>query len=280
MFLASKICNRFMRFLSVFLVAFVTQAHSQTIAGKLINCDGVGVEFAHIYFPEVLKGTISDSLGNFILAGGMPFKHIQISCLGYYDTIVSVSGISNKPICLRSKEYEIDEVSKVARRSVELLVGCKQKRPNDITFTNTQDKKSIGWITYFPRNSSASIKSFAVFLNEVSSPNCKLHVRILSPDTTHQTLGFDIMKSERWIDSLKKGWNEVDLSNQMLRFSKHGVIVHFYITGIEPTDRLVIGGTSNNVDYGWVSSMDYTIDRALIIGRKKYKPALQLKILE
>lgn len=268
-----------MRFLFVLFVVFVQQAQSQTITGKLVDSKGVGIEFAYVYYPEIVKGTITDSLGNFTLNGSMPFKRLQVSCLGYYDTIVPVDAISNKPICLRAKEYEIDEVSIVAKKGVELVIGCKQKRPNDITFANSQEEKSIGWITYFPRNSSASIKSFAVYLKEVRSPRSKLHVRILYPDTTQKTLGFDIMKSVSSIENLKKGWNEVDLTNAMLRFSKHGIIVHFYITGIEPTDRLVISGTSNS-DYGWVSSTDYTKDCGLSIGQKKYKPALRLKILE
>jgi hypothetical protein len=104
-----------------------------------------------------------------------------------------------------------------------------------------------------------------------------LHFRLLDPDTTFHSLGFDKLKTDKYAENLQKGWNDIELGDENIRFSKNGIIVFFYFTDSIYGDTISISCSSNNSDYSWMSSTIYSKDYSF--GRKQ-KPAMRLKIYQ
>lgn len=262
------------------LYYFNSICSAQVIKGRVISGEnGKGVAYASVLYPEILKGTIADSLGYFQIERVAMFKNILISAVGFSNKLVPVEEISLNPIKLETREYQMNEFSVSGHKSIELLIGCNMKNPHSTTFNLGESNESkIGFHMYFPRNSQAKMKSIGLYINKVSNPKTKLHFRILEPDTTFKTLGTDQLKTDLWIGNLKHGWNEIELTNEDVRFSKYGIIVSFYFTEMKEGDILIIPTTANDPDYSWMSSTDYRKDFSF--GPRKVKPALRINIIE
>jgi|WetSurMetagenome_2_1015567.scaffolds.fasta_scaffold29134_1 hypothetical protein len=110
--------------------------------------------------------------------------------------------------------------------------------------------------------------------------NVELYIRVLEPDTTYKTLGKDMMATYKKLKNLHNGWNDIDFTNENIRFSHNGLIIMFYITVLEGFNGVTINCSSNETDYTWMSSTDFRKDFPLIFGNKSYRPAIRLKIKE
>ncbi len=269
-----------MRFLAIlFFVIVCSQVKAQQLTGQVVDRDGVGVVCAHVFYPETLKGTTTNATGYFSMTQIPKLKNILVSCVGYSDTIIPIETIIGGTIKLRKKEYHLEEVSVIAKRSEEIFIGSK-KKPKGITFLLKGDKKDYkGWFLYFPRNSNAKLKSIGLHIRKFNNPNIKLHFRVLAPDALYKTLGTDLLLNDIE-EPIKKGWTFIDFTKENIRFTKNGLIVAFYLTGMEKNDEVVISGIANEPEYSWMSSLNYKLDCSLKFGDKKHKPALQMLILE
>ena len=267
----------------VFLLVVSLKTKAQQLTGHIVDKNGVGIENVHVFYPETLKGTITDSLGYFILKQIPQFKNILVSCIGFCDTIIPIENILDTNIQLRKREYIIEEISVVADKKEELLIGCQKRNPNGVNFNTKGSKKKIkgwsGWFFYFSRNSNAKVKSIGLHIRKFDNPNIKLHLRILAPDTTYKTLGTDLLLKDISVP-IKKGWNFIDFTNEKIRFTENGLILVFSITGLEENNEIDISGIANEPGYSWMSSLDYEKDFSLKLGNKKHKPAVRMLILE
>ncbi|TFH22426.1 MAG: carboxypeptidase-like regulatory domain-containing protein, partial [Bacteroidia bacterium] len=71
--------------ISVFLVVFLTPAHSQGIRGKITDLEGEPVPFAAIYVKELTRGTTNNALGTFSLPLPRGTYTIFFRSLGYTE---------------------------------------------------------------------------------------------------------------------------------------------------------------------------------------------------
>lgn len=265
------------------LLLSIFEAKSQNLTGRIVNkLDGKGICNAHIFYPETLTGSVTDSSGNFVLKLNPNFDKIIISSIGFNDTTLETSKLPKDTIYLTEKIYPIEEVSVFSSRKEEKIIGCKKKNPNDITF-NLMGKENNNWsgfFMYFQNKSNAKVESVGIHIRKIKNSNAKLHFRILEPDTTFNTLGKDKLKEDLIIEHVREGWNTVDLSDEIIYFPEKGLIVVFYISGLEKDEKYILSGICNEPDYSWMSSTNYMKDFSLTIGNKKYKPALRMTIIE
>ncbi len=76
-----------------------------------------------------------------------------------------------------------------------------------------------GFFMYFPGHFGAKLNSTGLYISNILNPNIKLHFRLLDPDTSFHSLGFDKLKSDKYVENLKKGWNEIDLGDEIENIS-------------------------------------------------------------
>jgi len=282
-----------MRYLIViFLLVFVFNTNAQQLTGQIVDSDGIGVANAHVFYPEILKGTMTDSLGNFNLKQIPQFKNILVSCIGFCDTIILIDNFSDSNIQLRRREYIIKEVPVIVDKKEKLIIGSKKKKPNGVNFIVNGVKKGNNrrdeftkvsnsantFFFYFPGNSNAKVKSVGLHIRKINNPNIKMDCRILAPDTTHTTLGMDLLQIEKSI-SLNKGWNFIDLNNENIRFPDNGLILVFNFNCLEGNYNINISGSPSE-EYSWMSSLNYKKDFGIINKSKSHKPAVRMLILD
>jgi hypothetical protein len=263
--------------LIVFLLSLSTQG--QVIMNRVIDSKTQkGIPYASILFPETFTGTISDSLGYFELKNQLNRKKVIILCIGYRDTLIDVENLVKKPIQLTAKEYMLEDVTITGNLRKNRLLGCKEKNPVGITLKVSSNG---GFRIYFPKKSDGMIKTVGIYVNETTSnKETKLHFRFLEPDSTYHQIGIDKLQTVKTIDLLHKGWNEIDLGSERLNFSSNGLIVYFFFTDLTEDQPICISCSSNEPDYTSVNSTDYRKDFPMIIGNKKYRPAIRMNIIE
>lgn len=266
--------------LGLIFISLSIQISAQEITGLVVDENGVGVENVHIFYPEILSGTSTDSLGFFSLKHIPQLKNVLISCIGYCDTTIAISELNKEKIRLKKKKYKIKEIAVVASAKDEIKVGCKKRKPNGINIILNKKNDNHGYyLFYFARNSYAKVKSISMHIRSYNGENIRLHFRVLAPDTTMKTLGSDMIYQDLSIP-IQKGWNTIDLSNENVRFTKNGLIIAFSVSGINSGDFIDISGNAND-DYSWMSSLDYKKDFGIQFRtEKKHKPAIQIIILE
>ena len=274
-----------MRFLvGLFLLFFCFQIKAQQLTGYVVDKDSVGILGAHVFYPEIIKGTSTDSNGYFAMEKIPQFKNVLISCIGYCDTVVPIEKISNSNILLKENDYVLEEVSVTASIREELEIGSKKKKPNGANFITKGNNKNgswhgwEGWLFYFPRNSNAKVESIGVHVKDFDNPNLKICCRVLVPDTTQKTFGFDRLNKDMSMP-VQKGWNIIDFSNEYVRFTENGLIIVLQVTGLEEDNFIDLSGSVSK-DYSWMSSLDYKKDFSLKMGKRMHKPAIRIVILE
>lgn len=99
--------NRHNSFLITLLIlASAFSVFGQTLKGKVMS-EGKSVPFAQLYFPDLKKGTLSDSLGWFEINQIPTGNHtIQISALGFFKKSVSINFSSSES---KYKVFELIE---------------------------------------------------------------------------------------------------------------------------------------------------------------------------
>lgn len=266
--------------LAIFLLVFVFNTNAQQLTGHVVDNDGIGVRGAHVFYPEILKGTMTDSLGKFTLKQIPQFQNILVSCIGFCDTIIPIDNFSYKNIQLKRREYIIKEVSVVVDKKEKLIIGSKKKKPNGVNFILNGGTKinNSRFFFYFSRNSIAKVKSFGLHIRKINNPNIKMHCRILAPDTTYTTLGTDLLQMEKSMP-VNKGWNLIDLDNENIRFTDNGLILVFHFSCLEENCTIDISGSPSE-EYSWMSSLNYKKDFSIIGRKKSHKPAIRMLILE
>lgn len=269
--------------LSVLIICISIQINAQELTGVIIDENGVGIENAHIIYPETLSGTSTDSLGYFSLKHIPQLKNVLVSCIGYYDSTIAIKDLNKEKIKLKKKEYLIEEIAVVANTKKEVKIGCKKKRPNGTNFITKGKNKNTsnwkGWFFYFPKKSNAKVNSIGLHIRKFDNPDVKFHIRVLAPDTTMKTFGSDLLFKQLSIP-IQKGWNNFDLSNENIRFTKDGLIIVISVTGLKKNNFIDFSGNANK-DYSWMSSLDYKKEFGInVYKKKKHKPAIQITILE
>jgi len=263
-------------FVLVFALCHSFFVQSQVVSGRVVNIeDGRGIAYAGVFYTEILQGTIADSMGNFQIKAVDKFRNIRVTAVGFYDQIIPVNEIAGTQIKLTPRLYQIDEVAIVGTQSKELILGCSLKNPKAMTIT-LDEINSNGFFLYCPGHFDAKLNSIGLHINKIINPKIKLHFRLLDPDTTFHSLGFDKLKTDKYAENLQKGWNDIELGDENIRLSKNGIIVFFYFTDAIKGDIISIS-CSNDDDYSWMSSTNYSKDFSF--GRK-YKPAMRLKIYQ
>jgi hypothetical protein len=252
--------------------------NAQNINFRVVDSKtGEGIPNVNALLPETLNGTIADSIGNISFSNDLKRNNLFITRIGYRDTLIAIDGLQNKVIKLEAKVYNIPEITVIEKVTKELLIGCQKKNPKGLTISNNVDG---GYFIYFNRSSNARLNSIGINITMTEKSNVELYIRVLEPDTTYKTLGKDMMATYKKLKNLHNGWNDIDFTNENIRFSQNGLIIQFYITVLEGFNGVTINCSSNETDYTWMSSTDFRKDFPLSFGNKNYRPAIRLKIKE
>lgn len=162
-----------MRFFSFFTLLLLfplgLSAQKTIVSGRVTEVNsGSPIAFANIFFKGSTTGTYSDEVGNYILETTESWDTLQVSALGYNDTIILLQPIDNQTvnISLTSSDYVLGEVVVLAGENpaFEILRQVVNNKPqNNPTQYDTYKYKSYNKIQFDLNNFTDKIKKNFLF---------------------------------------------------------------------------------------------------------------------
>ncbi|WP_234736063.1 carboxypeptidase-like regulatory domain-containing protein [Tellurirhabdus bombi] len=196
------------------------------IRGKIQSVDdGRPVPYALITDPQHRFGTYADTSGQFTARVPAGVDTLLISCVGFLDTTVIISGLADKPvILLKAKETQLPEMIVRRRKPRIATLGALRRRTTYVWGNCSGRNIEYALLIRNPRSLNGYLNKIAYLIAREGIPTAPFRVRIYANNEGEP--GADLLPRSVIATARRGGnWCEVDLSDYNIRLPKEGVFV-------------------------------------------------------
>jgi hypothetical protein len=200
-----------------------------TIVGRVISEDNLGVPYANIVCFNRNYGATADSLGHFTLQVKSPDHQFKVSSIGFKNQTVSSFELSNDSIiCMKTIVIELNEVMAIgdAKKHRNKTVGWRLRKRNHYMaslpgnhFATKIDCRK-GW-------AGSYIESIQFLIAKMGNSHSPLRIRILKVNAFNRP-GEDLLHTNKIIRDYNSDTYEtisVDLKSYGIKIPPEGVFV-------------------------------------------------------
>ena len=156
-------------FLLFFALSYHCFAQKTIVYGRVVEAtSGSPISFANVFFKNTTIGTYTDEVGNYLLETTEPHDSLQITALGYIDTIIGIRVFRQREIQieLSAQNYSLSEIEIIADQypAHEILREVVANKPqNDPEKFDAYEYRSYNKIQFDLNNFSDKIKKNFLF---------------------------------------------------------------------------------------------------------------------
>jgi carboxypeptidase-like protein len=215
-----------MRKINFLIIILVSVQSFGQISGKVTDGNtGLPIEFVNIWIKNTLRGTTTDSKGNFKFENAKVGETLLISYLGYEE--FEFQAKEENQIKLQPKDIELDEVVVIRMKNEKIQSINSYKKYKEIIEFYYNGHYSLARFYEYKNEyeNNPLVKKISLVVNNAKKEKVKFRIHLIKADNEGKPS--NQILSDYYVLNADKGRNEVsvDLTIEKLLFPKNGLFV-------------------------------------------------------